>query len=275
MTVEYNDVISNKLGYFSQPEEDYKLGQDIQLKGEDAKIFKELYSVTPPKKGKDINTAGSKCSGNGEIALYWLLNKNYKVEDGRGGGSPDLIINTIGIEVKAYNNKKITLGKFSSDKENLALLNTLFGLHSLVTSLDKNIGKNKEANAFNFSRGDIIKAFGSLRDFSLNKELRDLSTKYSIIKNIYDKTDELMFSLKLPSNFETEDASSIMIKKLIFTKIKEKPGEGGYMVNISECGKIKWNQITQDKLFKADARIILNNSAINQAQIIINLDAIF
>jgi hypothetical protein len=66
-----------------------------------------------------------------------------------------------------------------------------------------------------------------------------------------------------------------MIKKIISTKIKEKPGDGGYIVNVTENGDIKYTQITQDKLSKADSKTILDNSAINQGAIIIDPEAIF
>jgi hypothetical protein len=272
---EYDAVIKNKLGKLPKPRGDYKLGQDVQLSGADVKIFKELYPIGPPKKGQDVSSAGSKGSGNGEIALYWLLSKNHKVEDGRGGGAPDLIVNGKGVEVKAYDSKKITLGRFSSDSESVGLLNTLFGLNALVSVLDKTAVKQKEANSLNFTRGDIIKAFEHLRDFSSSAELRGLATKYSLIKNIFDKVDSLIAALKLPPKFKTEDAAAAMIRRIIAKKIQEKPGENGYLANVDEGGKIKYQQISTAKLNKVSSDTILANSAINQGQIIINPDAIF
>jgi hypothetical protein len=272
---EYDNVIKHKLGKLPKPRGDYKLGQDIQLSGADQKIFKELYPVDPPKKGEDVTSAGSKGSGNGEIALYWLLSKNHDVKDGRGGGAPDLIVNGKGVEVKAYDSKKITLGRFSSDSESVGLLNTLFGLNALVSVLDKSAVKQKEANSLNFTRGDIIKAFEHLRDFSASAELRGLATKYSLIKNIFDKVDSLISTLKLPAKFKTEDAAAAMIRRIIAKKIQEKPGENGYLANVDESGKIKYQLISTSKLNKVSSDIILTNSAINQGQIIINPDAIF
>ena len=271
----YDNVIKHKLKKLPIPKGNYKLGQDIQLSGEDARIFKELYPISPPKKGADITSAGSKGSGNGEVALYWILNKNNDVKDGRGGGAPDLIVNGKGVEVKAYDTKKITLGRFGSDTENVALLNTLFGLNSLVSSLDKSAEKTKESSSLNFTRGDVIKAFETLKDFSSNKELRTLSTKYNLIKNIFDKVDELINTLKLSTGFKTEDAAAALVKRIIAKKISEKPGDGGYLVNVDESGKIQYKQITLSKLSKTDSQAILDNIAINQGQIIINPEAIF
>jgi hypothetical protein len=271
----YNKIIEKKLGSFPTPKGDYKLGVNVNLQGEDAKIFKELYPISPPKSGQEDSEVGSKGSGNGEIAMYWLLSKNYTVVDGRGGGKPDLYVNNIGVEVKAYSTKKITLGRFSSDTNNLVLLNTLFGLNSLVSSLEKNDTKSKKSNPLNFTKSDIVEAFESLRDFSSNSELRELSPKYQLIKNIFDKVDELIGKLNLSSDFSVDEAAANMVKSIISSKIKEKPGDGGYIVNVTENGDIKYIQVTQDKLIKADPDVILNNSAINQGAIIINPDAIF
>lgn len=272
---EYEKIIQNKLKSRPQPQGDYKLGTNINLSGEDAKIFKELYPLSPPKKGQEESSAGSKGSGNGEISMYWLLSKNYNVKDGRGGGAPDLYANGIGVEVKAYGAKKITLGKFSSDKESLALLNTLFGLNALVTTLEKTEKPSKEASSLSFSRSDIIKAFTSLKDFSSEQGLRSLSDKYELIRVIYEKIDVLLNALNLSGDFDVEEASAAMIKKIISTKIAIKPGDGGYMVDVTENGDIKYTQITQAKLTQANPKTILDSVAINQAQIIIDPEAIF
>ncbi len=271
----YNKIIEKKLGSFPTPKGNYKLGVNVNLSGEDAKIFKELYPISPPKKGQEDSDVGTKGSGNGEIAMYWLLSKNYNVVDGRGGGAPDLYVNDIGVEVKAYSAKKITLGRFGSDAESLSLLNTLFGLNSLVSSIEKDSAKSKKSNPLTFTKSDIIGAFESLRDFSSSSELRELSTRYQLIKNIFDKVDELIDKLNLSDDFSVDSASANMIKKIISTKIKEKPGEGGYLVNVTENGDIKYTQITQDKLTKTDPKTILDNSAINQGAIIIDPEAIF
>ena len=80
---------------------DYILGENVNVNGEDGNIFKQLYSVAPPKKNS-TDDIGSKGSGHGEVALYWLLSKNNDVQDNRKGGAADLLVNGFGVEVKAY-----------------------------------------------------------------------------------------------------------------------------------------------------------------------------
>jgi hypothetical protein len=64
----YNSIITKKFGSYPTPQGDYTLGTNVNLSGEDGKIFKELYPISPPKKGS-TEDIGSKGSGNGEIAM--------------------------------------------------------------------------------------------------------------------------------------------------------------------------------------------------------------
>jgi len=270
----YDKVIKNalKIEEIPQVQDSYELGKDTNVNGEDAKIFKALYSVIPPKKGKEIDTAGSKGTGNGEISMYWLFNyqPGHTAQGTQGGGKPDLNIDGVGVEVKAYDSSRITLGRFASDKANINLLNTLFGLDALVSTIDKTEGKDKKASSLNFSRSDISRAFNTLQDFSGNADLRELATKYPLINSIYSKVDDLIQQLGLQSNFTAADAAGTLLKRILITKFKEKPGFGGYIVNISENGDLKYTQITEDKVRKIDNEKVLENTFINQGSIIIN-----
>ena len=112
----YDKVILNAL-YGQNPEEKsvpttkskYKFGGtstfDVQVQSDDLEIWKKLWSVKPPKAGKEVGSAGSLGVGNGEIALYWLYqysNSGADVTMGRDGDDPDLFFNGKGVEVKAY-----------------------------------------------------------------------------------------------------------------------------------------------------------------------------
>jgi hypothetical protein len=277
--VSYDDVIKNALKVEEIPEvqSQYQLGKDVNINGEDAKTFKALYSVSPPKKGKGLETAGSKTTGNGEISMYWLFahQPGHSAEGTQGGGKPDLNIDGKGVEVKAYDSSRITLGRFSSDKANIDLLNTLFGLDALVSTIEKTEGKDKKASSLNFSRSDISRAFNTLQDFSGNDDLRELSTKYPLINSIYNKVDNLIQQLGLQSNFTAVDAAGALLKRVLLTKFKEKPGFGGYIVNVSENGNLKYIQVTEDKINKIDNEKVLENTFINQGAIIINPEEMF
>jgi hypothetical protein len=241
----YNKIITNKLGSLPIPVGDYELGKDVNVSGEDAKIFKELYSLSPPKKGS-TEDVGSKGSGNGEVAMYWLLSKNHNIQDSRKGGDPDLLIDgNIGLEVKSYDSERMALGRFGSDKENIELLNSIFGLYSLITTLEhKQLNK---ANALNFSSKELIEAFKEVSNFSKEDKLRELD--FPFIKNIYDNVDKVLLQLNIESNdFSPGEASAKMLKKLLLKKLNIKPRLNGFIVNVDINGNIEYHHVTEEKV---------------------------
>jgi hypothetical protein len=241
----YNKLIINKLGSLPTPVGNYKLGENVNVSGEDAKIFKELYSISPPKKSS-TEDVGSKGSGYGELSMYWLLSKNYNVKDSRKGGDPDLLINgSIGLEIKSYDSDRMALGRFGSDKENIELLNSIFGLYSLITTLEHR--KLNKANALSFSSKELAEAFKEVSNFSKEDKLRELD--FPVIKNIYNNVDKVLLQLGIESHdFSPEEASAKMIKKLLIKKLTTKPGMGGYIVNVDINGNIEYHQITEEKV---------------------------
>jgi len=270
----YDKVIKNalKVEDIPQVKGKYTLGTDVNINGEDAKIFKSLYSVSPPKKGKDVDTAGSKGTGNGEIAMYWLFahQEGHTAQGTQGGGKPDLEIDGKGVEVKAYDSNRITLGRFGSDKANIDLLNTLFGLDALVSTIEKTSDKDRRASSLNFSKSDITRAFNTLQDFSNNQDLRELSSKYALIGNIYSKIDDLNNQLGLQQGAKAEDYAGALVKRILLRKFGEKPGFGGYIVNVNESGNLKYIQITEEKIKQLSSEDVLENTFMNQGSIIIN-----
>jgi hypothetical protein len=270
----YDKVIKNalKVEDIPQVQGKYTLGTDVNINGEDAKIFKSLYSVSPPKKGKEVDTAGSKGTGNGEIAMYWLFahQPGHTAQGTQGGGKPDLEIDGKGVEVKAYDSNRITLGRFGSDKANIDLLNTLFGLDALVSTIEKTSDKDRRASSLNFSKSDITRAFNTLQDFSNNQDLRELSSKYALIGNIYSKIDDLNNQLGLQQGAKAEDYAGALVKRILLRKFGEKPGFGGYIVNVNESGNLKYIQITEEKIKQLSSEDVLENTFMNQGSIIIN-----
>jgi hypothetical protein len=272
----YDEIITThlKTNTIPTPENNYILGQNIdKLEGKDKETFQSLYSLIPPRK-KSSNNIGSKGSGYGEIAMYWLLKKNYNIKDGRNGGKPDLIIdNTIGIEIKSFDTKKIPLGRFGSDKENLELLNTLFGIHSLITK-PENKTSGKKINSSNFSSKDLIKSFESLNEFLINTETYPLNNP--LFENIYSNIDSLLSNLDIsPTNINPQQASAEILRRILYNKLNTKPGFGGYIVNTDFSGKIEYHSITQDKIKQIPDNILNTYVSSNQSTLIIYPDQLF
>jgi hypothetical protein len=274
----YDSVISKIFkGEIPQAKGKYVLGNTTKVNSEDLPAFKQLYPVSPPKAGKDIDTAGSKGSGNGEIAIYWLFQHQSSPVDSmdtRGAGAPDLRIGGKGVEIKAYDSARMTLGRVGSDHENVSLLNTIFGLHSLVTSINKNDKVEKQHSSLNFTKKGIIEAFTSFVEFNSNQELRALSEKYPLIKNIYDKVDDILMTVG-DGDTTPEDLAASLIKRLLLKKTAEKPGFGGYLLNVNENGDLKWTQITKEKIMNLDSSTVLDNVFLNQGMLIMNPDKLF
>ena len=249
----------------------YSLGASISLSGNDGEIFKRLYPISPPKGGKEVGSAGSKGTGNGEIALYWLFahQAGHDAMGTQGGDNPDLNIDGVGVEVKAYDTNHMTLGKFGSDKANIELLNTLFGLDALVSSLESKGASKKVSTSTNFNKVDLTNTFNTLKDFS-SSDLRELSDKYSLIGNIYAKVDSLLQLLNLESSFDSNEGAAKLLKQILLIKFAKKPGFGGYMANVTENGKISFRKVTEEGINNLSTDDILNNTYINGGAIIIN-----
>ena len=288
----YDQVIKNALGKANlllpngdipPVKEKYVLGDsNTNVNGDDAKIFKALYPVSPPKKDQDTDSAGSKGSGNGEISLYWLFayqNPAVPAIGNPGRGKADLIIgkNQEGVEVKAYDSKSMTFGRIGSDKENLELLNTLFGLYSLLSSIDPTTDKDKQPNPLRFSKEDIVDAFKVFIDFANNDVLRKLSKRYPLTANIYTKVDNLTNKLKNKNTNidDAEDAAGALMKNILLRKTNEKIGPNGYIVNVSPDGKLTYFNVNSDLINDMDNKEILKNTSINQGALNINPEELF
>jgi hypothetical protein len=274
----YNNLITKKLGNLPIPKENYKLGENVNVNGEDAEIFKQLYSLAPPKKGS-TDDIGSKGSGHGEVALYWLLSKNYNVQDNRKGGAADLLVNgngvtNAGVEVKAYDSKAMTLGRFGSDTENIKLLNTVFGLYTLITTLDaKKTDKNK-LSALNFNAKTLSAAFKEVANFSKEEDLRKLN--YPLIKNIFSNIDNVLTTLGIKSHdFDPDIAAASLLKLLLKSKAEDKPGFGGYIANVDIKGKIEYHLVTGEKIKDLTPETINKYVSANGGALVIFPDELF
>ena len=245
-TTEYDELIKNTLNVDSIPrsKNTYKYpgkgGSTFseQVKPDDLEIWQKLWTAKPEKKTeKGVETAGV---GKGELSLYWLYNySNSKVDvdEGRAGDDPDLFFNGNGVEVKAYDshNKKLSIGRYGADKENLRLLGIIFGISTLARVFGGE-GTDKTINPTNFKGTDLEDAFKSVAAFS-EIDLDQLSEVYPIFNQI--KTNLDFLKDKLEFNNAKEGALAIG-RKLLKDKVNRKPGDGNHLVNIMKNGSMKF-----------------------------------
>ena len=243
------------------------VGESFNLQGEDEKIWAILYPIKPLK-ADGTPTAGS---GNGEIATYWAYQHNEKpteAVDGRGGENPDLIIGGIGVEVKAYDTKTITLGKFGTDKETISLLNKVFGTLSLFNE------EAIQANTGNFKPQDLLSGFRIIFEIYSNNDLR----KLDITKPFFNKISTLYKTLGLGSNPTPEEATVALLRKLLWTKLVKKPNmnqEVGYILNVNSFGKGDYTKITNDIISNIPDENILNGVMVKSSEISMNFNQLF
>jgi hypothetical protein len=245
------------------------VGKNFNLRGKDEEIWSMLYPIKPLKTDGQTPTAGS---GNGEIATYWAYQHNVKpidTVDGRTGESPDLIIGGIGVEVKAYETKTITLGKFAGDTENNVLLNTVFG--TLATFTDKDI----KASTANFSPRNLLEGFKVISEIYTNKELRELP----VIAPFFNKIKILYNLLGLDSDSTAEEATVALLRRMLWTKLNKKPNLGkevGYILNVNSSGNGDYYKITKELIDNIPNENILNNGVyVKSAEIGMNFSRLF
>jgi len=278
---EYDQLIShhlfndtNKISEIPGVNKKYSVGKDDKVDSTDMEIYKKLYPVTPPKQGKEIGTAGTKGAGNGEVALYWLLSRSgVNVKDGRGSDAPDLKINdSIGLEVKSYGKRNITLGRFGNDYDTRKKLGYVIGLDVLISNLN---GGDRAPSIDSFNKEELIRGFGTMSKFSSNKNLREASKEFDLIEDIYSKIDSLSNDLGLEQGFAPREGAAAILRQLLSTKAKNKPGDGGYIVDVSEDGKIKYTQVTQSKIDSLDSDTIIKYVSANGSALKIYPDELF
>lgn len=278
---EYDQLIAhhllgdtNKVSEIPGVNKKYSVGKDDKVDAKDMKVYKQLYPVTPPKAGKEIGSAGTKGAGNGEVALYWLLSRSgINVADGRGSDAPDLKINdSVGLEVKSYGKRNITLGRFGNDYNTRKKLGYVIGLDVLISNLT---GDDRAPSIDSFNKKELIRGFSTLSKFSSNKNLRAASQEFELIKDIYSKIDSLTNDLGLEQGFAPREGAAAILRQLLTTKAKNKPGDGGYIVDVSEDGKIKYTQVTQDKIDSLDADTIIKYVSANGSALKIYPDELF
>ena len=245
-------------------------------------LWKALYEVTPPKVGQE--EGGTKGSGNGEVALYWFLKQtNPTLQDNRlaGVGSADLIITATetGIEVKAYPTTEgwLKIGKFSKNvtedqKMNNMCLDTIFGLDTLLrsgksSSNEPTVDNVKAGNILTFNKTNLKKACISLlRVASLVTD--PVLANYEFFKIIESKIKQVADYLQLPSVKGLDEDSSMLANslmyKLLTTKLKNKPGDGGFIVNVDRIGNIEWLKVDfaniEEKFKKIDNEYVKVNT---------------
>ena len=202
---DYDDRIKDALNVKQIPicQTPLELGNDFNLNGKDGEIWGKLFGVKPLASRTGKQSGGS---GNGEVSVYWAFQYNksnkFQVQDQRGSDNPDLIINDLGVEIKDYSSKQITLGKFFADKKSYGLLSNLFGFKSLLEALkNKNFPEGSASNPGTFKPSELVEASTLMLEFYKESKLKEFAVKYQfdMIINIFERIEAILQELKLNS----------------------------------------------------------------------------
>jgi len=275
----YDDIIVHALGTEGIPPiegdaSSYKLKQGngtIDVKNaHDKAIFEKLYKIAPPKAKDEVGSAGSKGSGHGEIAVYWLLSQaGNRVEDSRGGSNADLLVNGVGVEVKAFPKGKdmIQLGRIGKYTIELKKLNTIFGINALVAEFSGEGKKTLPPNAIHATASDVVEACKHVLDVY---ELKSKIAEYNLpfFNTMFAKIDEVF--AHVGDTRDPKELAAILLRDLLKAKFIDKPignGEAGYIINVSPNGDMEYTYITKDALEGIPTEKVLSGVSINQGMI--------
>ena len=283
---DYDEIIKYTLkGQIPQAEGTYDLPQttgELKVDSRDLVTFKRLYGIAPHKKGGEVGSAGSKGSGHGEIAIYWLLKYQkspYNVADSRGGSSADLIvsgknISTAGVEVKSYKegNTGMVIGRIGTYTPILIAMNTLFSVAALYQEFAETSRKKVPPNAINATVEDFKTANRILVELDGDKGFKELEKfKIPFIKSMFAQIT------KLKAEYGKEGVGTIsanLLKALLLAKFKDKPlgsGTEGYILNVQPSGEIKCIHITLNKLEKLTSdQVLAAGTSISQGTLLFN-----
>ena len=255
-TTEYDELIKTVFGgEIPKSKNTYNFSKstfDVQVKEDDLEVWRKLWTVKPKKKtGDQTETLGV---GKGELSLYWLYNHSNsstagKLAEGRGDDAPDLWFNGDGIdgvEVKAYGkpNGVIDLGRFGKFRDNLKMLNTVFGIAGLAATFDGNVEDQKQKNALTWAGDNLKNAFEQVHTLS-QVDLEQIAGIWPIFKDIKSNIDYI--ETQLGGFQSSEEGAKKMAFKFIGDKLARKPGWGGHLADMSINGFIRFWHIDQSK----------------------------
>ena len=226
----------------NKPSKTYKMpanSGEIKITNEnDIKNFKALFF-------KKVNAQ----MGNGEIALYWLFGKGAGHQ---GGGAADLILDGKACEIKSYpTHDRMVLGKFKSHYTALELISYLFAFNNLFMKFGTSVeGKTSYKSLLTFNVNDLLH---SLEYYNVLKIIFTSADVEKAIKKVSKKSPQATKAFadigktckkftrqlktlgiynKTKTEKERKQCAASIAAYLLKLKLKEKPGNNGYMVNV-------------------------------------------
>ena len=273
---EYDQIVATTIGdgkTYPKPTGTYKIGQDGNVDSADLESYKKLYYKSPKTaKGGE----SSKGSGHGEIAMYWLLQKEYpgQVQDNRreGRDAADLKVGNTTLEVKAVGTKLVQYGRIGSEAGILGLLNVIFGSTAMDSAMDDEDFLN-DGSALGFTKDQLVNAVTTFDKLRTNQGLRALANGEDVPKiefiDVMMKKIDKAYAIMGQHKTAEEGAGKILLD-LLAKKTISKMGGDGYLVDLTPQGSMKYYHLTLDYIKGLDPKGALNSVVVNQGQLKVN-----
>jgi len=217
----------------------------------------------------------SKSVGNGEVAMYWLLDRKYggiydvASQSGGGAGLADFLVDGVPVEIKGWNQDlsqgdKIKVGRFERSHKLRRMINIIFGAYNVFMSgrVGEKYGKDSYLSEISFGMNGLTRAFDCA--------LRVKDVKLGYLDNLrevlsmpcYEGIDE-------PSDYAAKTFAMLARKKLA-----NKIGPGNFIVNVrpDKIGQIEAIQLGALTVEEIDLDIIKDGGAcVRCAELFVNL----
>lgn len=228
----------------------------MRLDDDDAKEFNRQYNLAPNKN-----------VGNGEVGLYWLF--NYKesnrskttfkpniehAKENRGGTDPDLVIHGVNVEAKSYEHFLTTMtniGRFQGQKDFRKMIAYMFATKTLVQpgfQGELNFGYHElAAGADDFCKlRQALKMVNDLHDIPIFKQMeKEVKAFDSLAKTAMGSRSAQKCGVgEIGPRVGGHAIATEIIRYGIKELLGNKPGDGGYVVNI-EGSKLDWSGVIE------------------------------
>ena len=229
----------------------------LKLHADDHKEFNRQYNLAPNKN-----------VGNGEVGLYWLF--NYKpsnrnnstfkpntehAKENRGGTDPDLVIHGKNVEAKSYEHfagVATNIGRFQGQKDFRKMIAYMFATKTLVQpgfQGELNFGYHElAAGADDFCKlRHALKMVNELHDIPIFKRMeKEIKAFDSLAMTAMgsDAAHKCGSGVTSTSRVGGHAIATEIIRYGIKELLGNKPGDGGYIVNI-EGSKVTWNGVIE------------------------------
>lgn len=239
----FDELIKSKIGD-TKPSNSYTFpntrSKKIALNENDSEPFKELYGVT----------GGHQGIGHGEVALYWLFQKQIVPSD---NSNADLTFKGKRIEVKSYaRNSPLVLGKWKDNQQIRKIINAIFSCYNLIHWAE---GTMSEIGFTPIQLEEAMESTLTFHESMTNTKTMDIlkqtteELKKEFFKLSKNRGRDFLEATPENRNKIIKEAVADIIYSLVESKLKYS-GDLGYLINVPKKSRGDMDIIEEIDIFK-------------------------